>query len=147
VNAVRSIAPPRMRQPGARTASQLVPKYEAEPSRAEPVKDMASEWVNFGKPGIVEVLSGIAAHVKPFHDRARTVVRRVGERHDFRERERPESVADRQSSRLRRITVSPMFEGQTPADFHTGREMGAESRPCQSGESDEGGDARELDRP
>jgi hypothetical protein len=40
-----------------------------------------------------------------------------------------------------------MLEGQTPADFHTGREMGAESWDRQSGEPDEGRYIRDLDSP
>jgi hypothetical protein len=40
-----------------------------------------------------------------------------------------------------------MLEGQTPADFHTGCETGAESWNCQSGETDEGCHIRDFDGP
>jgi hypothetical protein len=82
--------------------------------------------MTFRQRRIVEILSRIAAHPKPFHDRSRAMVRRRCVRYDFRERENPKPVAERQSGRLRCITVSPMLEGQAPADFHTGRERDAE---------------------
>src|ERR1700704_2004163 len=103
--------------------------------------------MTFRKRRIVEILSGIAAHPKPFHDGSRTVVRRRREGYDVGERESPKGVTERQSGRLRCITVPPMREGQTPADFHAGREMGAESRDVQSGKPDKGGDTRDLDGP
>ena len=108
---------------------------------------MPSEGVAFRQPGIVEIVSWIAAHPKPFHDRSRALVGRRCERNDFREGERPKPAAKRQSGRLRRIALSPMREGETPADFHTGREMGAESSECKSGKSDKGGYTRDLDCP
>src|SRR5882757_3149780 len=40
-----------------------------------------------------------------------------------------------------------MLDSQTPADFHTWREMCAESWDCQSGEPDEGRHIRDLDSP
>ncbi len=40
-----------------------------------------------------------------------------------------------------------MLEGETPADFHAGRETGAESWNCQSGEPDEGCYIRDLNGP
>lgn len=40
-----------------------------------------------------------------------------------------------------------MLECQAPADFHTRREMGVESRNLQSGKADEARDAGDLDRP
>src|SRR5882724_7485240 len=95
-------------------------------TRTEPVKDMPLEPMTFWKPRIVEILSRIAAHPKPFHDGSRAVVRHRCERYNFRKRESPKPVAKRQSGRLRCITVSPMREGQAPADFHTGRERGVE---------------------
>jgi len=40
-----------------------------------------------------------------------------------------------------------MLEGQTPTDFHTGCEMGAESCDCYSGETDKRCYVRNLDSP
>ena len=40
-----------------------------------------------------------------------------------------------------------MFEGQAPADFYTGREMGTESRNFQSGETYKSCNTRDLDSP
>jgi hypothetical protein len=40
-----------------------------------------------------------------------------------------------------------MREGQTPADFHTGREMGTEPGALKAGEADKRGYIRDLDRP
>src|SRR5258708_1894777 len=108
---------------------------------------MPSEGMAFRQRRMVEILGWIAAHPKPFHDGARALVRRRGERHDLRDRGSPKPVAKCQSGRLRCITVSPMLEGQPPADFHTGREMGAESRERQSGEADKRSDIRNLNRP
>jgi len=56
-------------------------------------------------------------------------------------------MTKRQPGRLCRVAVSPMLEGQAPADFHTGREMGAESWDCQPGESDEGRNIRYFNSP
>src|ERR1700682_3257523 len=111
---------------------------------------MRSEWMTFRHRRIVEIVSRIAAHPKPFHDCSRAEVRRRCVRYDVRERESAKPVAERQSGRLRCITASPMLEGQTPADFHTGREVGAESwgcYDCQSGETDKRGYIRDLDSP
>ena len=64
---------------GRNCQARHMPKYE---TRTEPVKDMPSEWMTFWKRRIVEILSRIAAHPKPFHDRSRAVVRRRCERYD-----------------------------------------------------------------
>src|SRR5262245_16312029 len=108
---------------------------------------MPSKGVTFRKPGVVKIVSGIAAHPKPSHDRSRAVVRCRCERDDLCESERPEPVAKCQSGCLRCIALSPMFERQTPADFHTGHEMGAESRNLQSSKPDKGCNPRDLDSP
>jgi hypothetical protein len=108
---------------------------------------MTSERMTFRQRRMVEILSRIAAHPKPFHDCSRAVVRRRCERYDCWERESPKPVVKRQSGRLRCITVTPMPEGKTPADFHAGREMGAESCDGQSGEPDVWRDIQHLDCP
>jgi hypothetical protein len=56
---------------------------------------MLSEWMTFRQRRMLEIISGIAAHPKPFHDCSRAVVRRSRERYDFRERESPKPVAKR----------------------------------------------------
>lgn len=86
-------------------------------------------------------------HPQPLHDRPRSVVRRRCERDDIRERESAEPVAKRQAGRFRCITLSPMLEGQAPADLHAGRERGFESRDGQSGETDKRRCTRDLDGP
>jgi len=108
---------------------------------------MPSERMTFWQRRMVEIFSRIAVHPKPFHDCSRAVVGRRCERYDLRERERPKPVAQRQAASLRCITASPMLEGQTPADFHTGREMGTESCDCQSGETHKRRYIRDLDSP
>jgi hypothetical protein len=64
-------------------------------TRTEPVKDVPSEWITFWKRRIVEIVSRMAAHPKPFHDCSRAVVRRRCERYDFWERESPKPVVKR----------------------------------------------------
>jgi len=116
-------------------------------SRTETIKHMSSEGMTFRQPGILEIVSRIAAHFKPFHERSRAAVRRGRVRYDLRERERSKPVAKGQTGRLRRITVAPIGEGQAPADFHARRKMGAEPWNQQSGETDKRHHTRNLDRP
>jgi hypothetical protein len=99
---------------------------------------------------MIEIRIGIAAHSESFHDRPRALVRRRREGYDFGESEGPEPVAERQSGRLRGVAFSPLLEGETPADFHAGRETDAESGSCQnsqSGETDERRDVPNLNGP
>src|SRR6516225_3183443 len=108
---------------------------------------MRSEWVTVGQPGIVEIVCGIAAHPKPFHNGSRTAVRRRRIRYDFLKRDSAKPVAKCQTRRLGRIAVAPMREGQTPTDLDTGREMGAEARDLQSGKTDKRCHAWDFDGP
>ncbi len=108
---------------------------------------MPSERMTLGQRRMVEILDRVAAHAKPFHDRARTVVGHSSERYDLRERERSKAVVKRQSRSLRRITASPVLECQTPAYFYAGCERGGESWNRQSGESDAACYIRDLDCP
>jgi hypothetical protein len=111
-------------------------------TRPEPEKDMPSEEMTCRQPGIVEIVGWIASHPEPLHYRPRALVRRRSEGYDFREGERPKPVSERQSGRLRRIALSPRFEGETPADLHTGGKMGAESCACKSGKTEKRGYSR-----
>ena len=77
-------------------------------SRTETIKHMSSEGMTFRQRGILEIVSRIAAHPKPFHERSRAAVRRGRVRYDLRERERSKPVAKGQTGRLRRITAAPI---------------------------------------
>src|SRR5499427_9829792 len=108
---------------------------------------MRSEWMTFRQPRIVENVCWIAAHPQPFHNGSRTSVRHRRVRYDFSKRDSPKPVAKCQMRRLGRITPAPMLEGQTPTDLDTGREMGAEARDLQSGETDKRCHTRDFDGP
>ena len=108
---------------------------------------MRSEWMTFRQRRVAEIVCRIAAHPKPFHDGSRTAIRRRGIRYDLLKRGSLKSVAKRQMGRLGCIAAAPMFEGQTPTDLHTWREMGDEPWDGQSGEADKRCHTWDLDRP
>src|SRR4051812_30909901 len=76
----------------------------------KPVEHMRPQRVAFRQRWIVEVVGGVAAHAQPFHDRARAVVCRGRKGNDLRKRNDVEPVTQRESGRLCRIAVAPMFE-------------------------------------
>ena len=53
------------------------------PTRSEAVKDMPPEWMPLWERRIVEIISGIAVHPKPLHDRSRAVIFHRCERYDL----------------------------------------------------------------
>src|SRR5262245_10598603 len=108
---------------------------------------MPPERVIFRYRRMIEIVSRIAAHAKPFHEGARTLIGRGCVRNDFGQRERAKAVVKRQSGRLRCITASPVRGGEPPPDFHAGRERRGKTFDRQSGEPDEGSDTGHLDSP
>src|SRR5215472_2328445 len=114
---------------------------------AKPIKHMRPQRVTCGQRGIIEVIGRITVHAEPFHDASRAVVHRRRKGHDFGQCERAEPVGKRQLRGFRCIAPPPMLDGQTPTDFDTRSEMGAEAWDRQSGKTHKGSHARDLDRP
>jgi len=96
---------------------------------------------------MIKVFVREAHHPETLHDGNGASVRGNRECDDLLEPEAPKSAVESCVSGLGGVAMFPVVEGETPADFHAGSEMGRERRNGKSDEPCEIGHADHFDCP
>src|SRR5579884_976622 len=93
---------------------------------------------------MIEIVGGVAGHPELLHNPPRPYVARNCHCNDLIQPQGLKSKIGNRSRTFRRQTSSPIFRGQTPANFNAGRERSFEPRDIQTDEADEAAIAPQL---